>query len=402
MFRNLTFLIARRYLLSVKSHSVVNIISIVSLVSLLIPVAAVIVLLSVFNGFGAMVSEVDSAVEGDLTISLREGRLFEEGDLDSVAMCRVRGVEALSYLTEQMMLVEYRGRSRLLTLRGIDDNYTSVMPIEAMVTAGRFETQLGDMERVVLGNSVASDLGIRNLFDIDMSLYSLKSGRMQSLLPIGGEVHRRVSLSGVLLLDQESEQRYGYVSRRLINDMLGREGVLSRVVVRVDEQTDIARVKRALERVVDERFKVESREELSPALYEILRAEKMGVLLICSLVMLLATFSLVGALAMLIIEKRDDVERLRAMGMTRRDIHRIFIFEGRLISCVAVVLGVLLGVVVTLLQQHFGFVQMPMDSMLGAIYPVDLQLLDVALVVVISVVISSVLSQVVVRRMVWL
>ncbi len=380
----------------------VNIISVVSLFSLLIPVAAVIVLLSVFNGFGAMVSDVDSAVEGDLTISLREGRLFDESEVDSVAMGSVRGVEALTYVTEQMMLVEYRGESRLLTLRGVDDNYTAVLPIEEMVTAGRFETRIGDLERMVLGNSVASDLGVRNLYNIDMSLYSLKSGRLQSLLPMGGEVHRGVRLSGVVRLDFESEQRYGYISRRLINDMLGRSEGLSRVVLRVSNGVDIERVKRDLKRVVGRQFKVESREELTPALYEILRAEKMGVLMICSLVMLLASFSLVGALAMLIIEKRGDVERLRAMGTTRHDIRQIFIFEGWLISGVAIMLGLLLGVAVTLLQQHFGFVQMPIDSMLGTTYPVDLQLWDLLSVVAISVVISSVLSQAVVRGMVRL
>ncbi len=392
-------LIARRYLLSVKSHSVVNIISVVSLFSLLIPVAAVIVLLSVFNGFGSMVSELDRAVEGDLSISLREGRYFDEGAVDSVALRGVEGVEALSYTTEQMLLVEHEGVSHLLTFRGVDDNYTEVMPIEELVSVGRFEVRLGDLERVVLGSSVASHLGIRNLFDIYLSLYSIRTSELQSYLPIGGEVHRRARLSGVVMLDEESESRYGYMSRRLVNEMVGREGVATRVILKVNEGADPVRVGRAVEQVVGEQFRVERREELNPALYEIIKFEKLGVLLICSLVMLLATFSLVGALAMLIIEKRDDIVTLRAIGVNRSDLRRIFILEGGLISGVAVTLGVVLGVVVTLMQQHFGFVQMPMNSMLGSTYPVELQLWDVVSVVVISLMISLVLSQLVVRVM---
>ncbi len=392
-------LISKRYLLSKKSHSVVNIISMVSLFSLLIPVAAVIVLLSVFNGFGSMVGELNRAVEGDLTIMLREGRHFEDGAVRGEALSVVEGVEALSFVTEQMLLVEYRDQSRLLTFRGVDDQYTRVVPIDDMISVGKFEIRLGDMERMVLGSSVASGLGIKSLFETDVKLYSLKSSGLQSLLPMASSVERQARLAGVVMLDQESEEMYGYASRRLVNEMIGRSDVASRVVVKLSRRADRDRAKRDIESIVGSKFKVLSREELNPALYDIIKYEKLGVLLICSLVMLLASFSLVGALAMLIIEKRDDMDTLRAIGATRGDLKRIFIYEGCLISGVAVAAGVVLGVVVTLAQQWIGIVKMPQNSMFGSEYPVDLQLADVCMVIVISLVISSLLSQIVVQGM---
>ncbi|MFI3270446.1 MAG: FtsX-like permease family protein [Rikenellaceae bacterium] len=394
------FFIAKRYLLSEKSHSVVNIISVVSLVSLLIPVAAVIVLLSVFNGFGSLVGELSRAVDSDLTIMLREGRMFGEGDVDCEELRAIDGVEAVSLVTEQMMLVEYRDQSRLLTFRGVDEDYLDVVPIETMVSVGRFEVELGDLERVVLGSSVASGLGIRSLYDTDLRLYALRSGALQSLLPMAGRVEQSVAqLAGVVLMDQEAEERYGYASRRLINRLSGSEGRASRVVIKLAKGADKERVRGVVERGVGAQFKVVSREELNPALYDIIKYEKLGVLLICSLVMLLASFSLVGALAMLIIEKRGDMSRLRAMGATRGELRQIFIIEGGLISGVAIVGGVVLGSIVSLAQQWFGFVKMPQGSMLGANYPVDLQVVDVLTVVVIASVIAMVLTQMVVRKM---
>ncbi len=378
----------------------VNIISVVSLVSLLIPVAAVIVLLSVFNGFGSLVGDLNRAVDSDLTIMLREGRMFGEGDVDCAELREIDGVEAVSLVTEQMMLVEYRDQSRLLTFRGVDEDYVDAVPIETMVSVGRFEVELGDLERVVLGSSVASGLGIRSLYDTDLRLYALRSGGLQSLLPMAGRVEQSVAqLAGVVMMDQEAEERYGYASRRLINRLSGSEGRALRVVIKLAKGADKERVRGAVERGVAEQFKVLSREELNPALYDIIKYEKLGVLLICSLVMLLASFSLVGALSMLIIEKRGDMGRLRAMGATRGELRQIFIIEGGLISGVAILGGVVLGSIASLAQQWFGFVKMPQGSMLGANYPVDLQVVDLLTVAVIASVIALVLSQLVVRKM---
>lgn len=386
-------LIARRYLLSAKSHSVVNLIAGVSLVALLVPVAAVIILLSVFNGFGQMVEDLSGAVDGDLTVRLAEGRLFEMSDLEAVR--GVEGVEAMSFITDQTMLLEHEGQSSVVTMRGVDGEYRAVVPIEEFMSVGAFDLD----DRIVMGNSLASNLGIRVVKSSEVTIYAMRRGLLQSFVPMSGYTTKRLDMAGVLWLDQESEQRYAFTSQEGVNELIGRGDVATRVAVKVAEGEDIASVSRRIKGVMGDRFRVESLAELNPTIYHIVEYEKRGIMLICTFVMLLASFTLIGALAMLIIEKRGDVMTLRAMGMTHGAVRRLFMMEGLLITIVATAMGVVVGVAVTLAQQHFGFVELPSTSMLVNAYPVELQWGDVVQTVVVAISISAILCWLVVRNM---
>lgn len=391
-------LIARRYLLSRKSHSVVNIIAWVSILSLLLPVAAVIVLLSIFNGFGVMIADMESAIEGDLTVSRRQGKLFEMSEIDRRGVAECRGVEAMSFVTEQMLLMEHRGESAVVTLRGVDDEYHNVVEIEESVNIGEFDLSDG---KIVVGHSLASKLGMRSLYDTHIELFALKTGRLQSIIPASSYTSATATLAGVMLLDQESEDRYAFSSQSVVNHLLGREGVASRVVIAVEKGYDVESVRSAVEGVVGDEYRVQLRSELNPAIHQIVRYEKMGVLLICSFVMILASFSLLGALTMLILEKQGDITTLRSIGFSRPAIARIFTLEGLLIGGVAIVVGVILGVGVSLVQQHFGIVELPSRSMVVTPYPVELHWGDVAGVVIIASAITLSITLLVVRRVLW-
>ncbi|MFI3248648.1 MAG: FtsX-like permease family protein [Rikenellaceae bacterium] len=370
----------------------VNIIAGVSLVSLLLPVAAVIVLLSIFNGFSAMIGDMDSAIEGDITIQPTEGKLFTQSQIDKAAIESVAGVESISFSTEQTLLIEHKGQGTVLTLKGVDQNYASTIPIEEYVDAGKFQVELGDLERMVVGNAVASKLGIRSLSDITIDIYSLKTSPLQGMVPMGAYNAERAKLSGVVMLDIATEERYAYASQRLVNRLLNVEDRASKLSIKVAEGADIEQVKGQIKDIVGGDYRVENRQELNPTIYQIIRYEKLGVMIICSLVIILASFSLLGALTMLIIEKRDEVATLRVMGVTHSDIRKIFLMEGGLISYVAISLGVVLGVAVTLAQEYLGIVELPSSSLVMQYYPVDLRFWDVVGVVAISGAISLVLS----------
>ncbi len=389
-------LIARRYLLSAKSHSVVNIIAWVSLVSLLLPVAAVVVLLSIFNGFGAMVGSVEESVEGDLTIRVREGRRFDISEIDRAAVESIEGVEALSFQSEQMALLSNDGVNSLVTLRGVDEGYQDVVALGDRVYAGEFESD----GKINIGLSMAVKLGVRSLLRDSIDVISLNTSRLQSLLGVGRMSSSRLPIASIVALDADYEEQYGYTSIEEVNSLAGVEGVATRLSLRVDPEANIERTREAVEAVVGDRFKVELRSELNPTMYHIIRYEKMGVLLISSFVMLLASFSLIGALTMLIIEKSGDVETLRAMGMTRRAIRQIFFVEGVLISSVAIVGGVVLGSLTTLVQQHWGVIVLPSSSMEALAYPVELQCGDIVEVVAIALAMTLAISWGVSRRVV--
>ncbi len=388
-------LIARRYLLSAKSHSVVNIIAWVSILSLLLPVAAVIVLLSIFNGFGQLISQVERGLDGDLTLRLVDGKFFAMSDVDKERIEAVEGVRTLSFVTEQTLLVEHQGQSAVVTMRGVDDNFPEAVEIDSAILYGEFSL---DEEAVVLGHSLALRLGVRSIQDIEIELHALKMGRLSSLIPTGQHATSHGTLRGTFQLDQESEERYAFTSQEALNALIGREGVASRIAVAIADEADIERVRTDIKRVVGEEFRVERREELNAAIHQIIRYEKMGVLLICSFVMILASFSLLGALTMLILEKRGDVATLRAMGMSWRGVERIFSTEGLLISGVACGVGGVLGIALTLLQQHLSLITLPSSSMATTPYPVELHAGDVVVVVAIAAAISLIVTQVVVKR----
>ena len=165
---------ARRYFFSKKSHSVINLIAGVSVVSVAVPVAAMIVLLSVFNGFEQLVRSMNSHFDADLTLTPREGQTFGIESLDTAALRRLPGVEAVSLALEQSALMEYRGRQAMVTVRGVADGYDRVVPVAECITAGDYAVRLGDLDRLVVGRGVAYELGLRSLGESDGVLYALR------------------------------------------------------------------------------------------------------------------------------------------------------------------------------------------------------------------------------------
>ncbi|MFI3282336.1 MAG: FtsX-like permease family protein [Rikenellaceae bacterium] len=392
--------IARRYLFSKKSHSVVNIIAGVSLFSVAVPVAAIIILLSVFNGFGGLVEGLNESVDADLTISPIRGRYFDVHGIDTLRLRDIEGIESFAFVNEQMMMMEYAGREMVLSLRGVSDNYSEVVDIGDRMRGGEFRVALGDLDRLVLGNAAAVKLRVRNLRQSFVRIYSLRESRLSSLAPIVDFVRDSARVSGIYIVDAQSEERYAYSSLRMLKRLTGREDEISSIVVKVSPESSVREVKSVLQDVVGEGFKIQSREELNPLLYDIIRYEKWGIIFISAMVMLIASFSLIGIVAMLIIEKRDDMLTLRAMGATMGDLRRIFFTQGMLISGIGVLLGLVIGVGVTMVQQIWGVVKLPMGGFVVDSYPVDLQFVDVVGVVIMSLSVAAVLSYIVTCEMI--
>ncbi len=395
------FIFAKRYLFAKKSHSVVNIIAIVSIFSIALPVAAVIILLSVFNGFGSLVETMNVAIDPEITVVPQEGVLFDVEEVDVDALRGIEGVDAVSFVAQQTMLIEHKGQQSVITLRGVDSCYVDVVPtFEQSIYAGEYRVQLGDLDRIVIGNALAYKLGVRGVLNTFMTVYSLRHNTFSSLLPMANYTKKRAKLSGVFRVDLESEERYAFTSLRMVQELMQAPDKATTLFVRVNPNANLAQVQSKIRGELGSDFKVQNRYELNSALYDIIAYEKWGIMLISILVMSLASFSLIGALVMLVIEKRENITTLRAMGASLDFVRRIFFGEGMLISVIAIGAGSMLGIGLTLLQYYFGFIKIPAVSFLIDRYPVDLQWLDVAMVVLIAGVISLVISQFVVRQMI--
>ena len=376
---------ARRYFFSKKSHSVINLIAGVSVVSVAVPVAAMIVLLSVFNGFEQLVRSMNSHFDADLTLTPREGQTFGIESLDTAALRRLPGVEAVSLALEQSALMEYRGRQAMVTVRGVADGYDRVVPVAECITAGDYAVRLGDLDRLVVGRGVAYELGLRSLGESDGVLYALRRTGFSSLLPVEGYTRRQAEVAGVFAADAQTDGRYLFTSLRLAQELFSYPDRASAAVVRVAEAAGGA-------------FEVRTRDELNASFYTIMQYEKWGIFLISLLVLVIASFSIVGTVVMLVLDKRPEFVALGAMGADTRFVRRIFFFEGGLIGVLGAGAGVVLGVGLCLVQHYFGVIEIPADSFLVKSYPVLLRGGDVAAVVAAFAVVVGAMTAVTVRR----
>ncbi len=390
---------AKRYLFSSRSRSVVNLISGLSVISVAVPVAAMIILMSVFNGFEQLAAGVCSAIDAPLTVTPRKGGTFREEELPVDRIRNLRGVEAASLFLEQGILLEHEGRQAAAVLRGVEDDYERVLPMEDYISAGRWKVRTGDFDRIVLGQAMAIQLGIRTLSDSEVSTYAVRRKSFSSLLPFENFTRRKIALGGIYTLDLETEQTYVFSSLRYARELLRYDGRASALVLRV-RRGDTDRVQKEVQELAGEGFKIETREQLKASFYRIMKLEKWGIFLIALLVLLIASFSIVGALAMLIVEKRQDIATLRALGADTRLIRRIFLMEGLLICAWGGLIGMAAGVGLTLLQQTFGWIEIPAETFLVKSYPVIFRADDLVIILVSSAAIGYTLSMATARNMI--
>lgn len=366
----LTLFFARRYLFSRKSRSVVNLIAALSVVAVAVPVAAMVILLSVINGFEALIRNSGSVFDADLRITPHEGRTFDPAALDTAALSRTEGLAAWSAILEERILLEANDRQATATLRGADDRYGSVLPLAGQVTEGDARLRLGDLDYLLLGRAMARRLAIRSLAGAEVRLYAVRRNSFSSLLPFDNYTAQTLPVGGVFEVDYDTENACLVAPLRAVQRLLDRPGRVSAILVRAAEPAAVERLRRTLGERLGDAFRIESREELSASVYRLVRYEKWGVFFIALLVLVDAAFSIVGALSMLILEKRGERTALRALGATDAFVRAVFRREGYLICALGGALGLLLGAGLSLAQQHFGLIEIPADSFLTKSYPI--------------------------------
>ena len=365
----LAFFFARRYFFSSASRSVINLISGLSVVAVAVPVAAMIILLSVFNGFESLVKLNCSAFDADLTLSPAEGRTFDVAALDTAALARIPGVDARSFFLEQSVLLEHNGRQTTALLRGVDDRYGDIFPLRQHVVAGYPVVRVGDLDRLLVGRSASYLLGIRSLADADVNLYALRRGSFSSLLPVANYTRRSVPVGGVFTADLESERTYVLTSLRLAQELFSHPGRVSAVAFSLSPEADPARVREAVGQIAGDGFRIRSQAEMRASFYRIMTYEKWGIFFIALLVLVVASFSVVGA-------------------------------EGSVICLAGASVGLVLGVGASLAQQHFGFIRMPAGTFLTDSYPVEFRFSDLIVVTAAFALVAFLLSNITVRSMI--
>lgn len=380
---------------SPKSHSVINIIASVSLLAVAVPTAAIIILMAMFDGLVATIEECNHAVDADIEICAARGQTFHRDSLDLEQLMRTDGVEASTAYIEQSVMAVVGDNRATIALRGVDDTYSDVIALDKYFIMG----DMGVVERgqMVLSSSVAAQLGVHYRRDAAINLYALNRKQISTLLPTSGISRSTQHLGGEVVTNAENDAMLAIADLESVQRLLNYDNRLSCVAIKLSNGADAEAVRDELQRVVGDEFEVLTRQDKNAATNAILRIEKFAILLIGMLIAVVAAFSIIGSVLMLITEKQRDIATLRTMGASRSLVTRIFVGEGMLLTALGCIIGTVLGVGFALGQQHFGWIKIP-GNMIVESYPVALNPWDVVMVNAIMLLIGLAISSLTVRR----
>ena len=382
---NFPFYIARRYLFSKKSHNAINVISGISVCGVALATLALVCTLSVFNGFQDLVSNLFTAFDPELKIVPATGKVFDGQDKAIAAIRKMPEVALVSESLEDNALVQYQGRQAMAVIKGVEDNFEELTPIDTILF-GRGELLLHDevVDYAIPGVQLLATLGTGIRFLDPLEVYAPKRGAKVNMAnPAASFTGGNLFSSGLVFAVNQEKYDGSYIltSLKFARQLFQYTTEVSAINLKMKEGTDIDAFKRKLEKHLGERFRVFDRYEQQADTFRIMKIEKFISYLFLTFILMIACFNVIGSLSMLIIDKRDDVVTLRSLGANDRQIVRIFLFEGRLISFIGAVSGIVLGVLLCWLQQTFGLISLgAAGSFIVDAYPVSVHWEDVALI----------------------
>ena len=379
----LPLFIANRYLLAKKSHNLINIITWISILGISVGSFALIVVLSAFNGLEKVISSMNSRLTPDLQIAAVKGKTI---DLSTFPLDQLKDIQGVDYVVPTITedaLFRANDKQHIGQVKGVGLEYQNLRRLNEIIY-GNEGLQLSDGEHdfAVPGAGVAWYLGVNAYNPYAMvRVYVPKRGNA-SLMNLENSFNSDVlTVRSVFSTEQEQDEKLVLVPFNWLSELLEYENKASNVELFTAPNADINKVKKSVSAIVGEGFNVKNQQEQQETLYRIMRSEKWAVYVILTFILILATFNVVGSLSMLMIDKRKDTEILKSMGADNRLIQKIFMNEGLLISVAGGIIGLLLGIILVLLQQQFGFVKFGTGgNYVVEAYPVLLKIKDVLLI----------------------
>lgn len=385
---NFPFYIARRYLFSKKSTNAINIISGISMVGVAVATMALVVTLSVFNGFHDLVANLFTSFDPQIQVVPAKGKTAPADDpkLDSIR--RLPQVDVATECVEDRALAMYNGRQAMITLKGVDDNFSELTHISDILYGnGDFSLHAANLQYGTVGIRLAETLGMSADWDGFLKIYApRREGQLDMSDPMGGFVEDSLISPGVVFMVKQAKYDKGHVIAPIAfaRNLFGQQGMLSSLELRLKPGSDLDAVKAEMKRIAGGKYKVLDRFEQQEDTFRIMKVEKLIAYIFLTFILVVACFNIIGSLSMLIIDKKDDVVTLRNLGADDRRIARIFLFEGRMISAVGAVAGIAVGLLLCWLQQTYGFVALGQSSgsFIVEAYPVSVHPEDIVVIFV--------------------
>lgn len=344
---------------------------------------ALIIVLSVFNGFETLVISLFNSFNPDLEIKVKKGKTFSMSTFPAEEVIKLAGVKALTEVVEENALLKYRNNQFLATVKGVSDNIVNTSGLDTMLIEGRFTLHEMDQPRIILGAGVAYYLNA-SLNDL---LYPITVYLPRREANIGASIEKafnseNIFPSAVFSIQQDFDTKYTIVPIEFARELLDYEDEVTSIELSLNKSANVEKVKKEIIQLIGNDYEVRNRFEQQVLLYRIMKSEKWSIFLILSFILVIAAFNVISSLTMLILDKKDDVRTLHNLGATDQLIKRIFMLEGMMISIGGAVLGLILGGLISWLQQEFGLISLGdgSDSFVVDAYPVKLLAKDFLIV----------------------
>jgi len=377
----LPFFIAKRYLFAKKSHNVINIISLISASGIALGTMALIIILSVYNGFEGLIKSLYSTHESDLMIVPKEGKSFVPHSQGFDFIRSSQNIIGFCEVIEENIFIKYSQQESVATIKGVDSVYQSITKLDDFVLDGEFSLRHGELPQAIVGKGVANNLGLNVYFVDPLYLYFPSRSRSVSLInPTSSLNMERVFPSGIFSIEQGFDNKYIYIPIEIARNLCEYENEVTSVELYLKDGCDIEKLKEEFSKAIGDGFIIKNRYQQNETLYKMMGSEKVSIYIILLFVIIIISCNLFGSLSMLIIEKREDVESLKSMGANDKLIKQTFLLEGWFISILGITAGTVLGLIICLIQIKYGIVTMPGNFIIKA-YPVVLKISDVFLTI---------------------
>ncbi len=390
---NLPFFIAKRYLISKKKQNIINIISAISVTGIIVGTMALIIVLSVFNGFNSLITTFFSDFDPDLKITPAEGKMFNPAQFNFEKLKNNADIIHYSEVIEEVALLKYGSQIYPATIKGVPDNYIQYTNIDSLIVVGSYTLKRDGINYAVVGQGVAYNLGVRLSLADHIMIYVPKKGKQVSLNPAHAINHNYIFPAGIFSVLEEIDSKYILVSFDYAAELFESKQLVSSVELGILPSANAKSVQKNIENILGNEFIVKNKYQQHDLIYKTMQSEKWAAYLILVFILVIASFNILGSLSMLIIDKKEDILIFRSMGATSKIIRQIFLFEGWLISFLGAVIGSVVGVLVCWLQIKFEIITLPGNgSFVISAYPVEIIFSDIILVLSVVLLIGFIVS----------
>lgn len=370
---NLSLFIAKRYLISKKSHNAINIISGISVAGVCIGTMALIIVLSAFNGLSELVQSLYNSFDSDIEITSKQGKTFHFNDTEINSLKSIDGVAFYTEVMEGNALLKFNEQQCVATVKGVSNDFRNMSAFDSLILEGEFNIEKNN---IVIGKGISSVLqtGPNDLFS-PISVYAPKRGTISTFDAEGGLNELKVYSAGAFTINDEFDFKYIIMNINKARELFDYTNEVTSVELGVKPNADKEKVQQQVFTMLGEKYEIKNRQQQNALLYKTLKSEKLWTFIILVFILIIATFNVIGSLTMLIIEKKKDISILNNMGADVRLIRRIFLMEGMLITFIGAAIGLALGTLVCWLQTEFSLIRFTEGYVVDA-YPMKLEILD--------------------------